>query len=355
MGCGSKPPDEVPAAPSRTITPAGRDTELWNDELFSQLRKDAGVPDDFLNQGWSYDKLEKGGGKGGTLMAFLWGMYIVKELSDGDHKTLLEVTQSYVEHLRNGESRICTVLLHYIDLDSGRKFFAMRNEVGSGPFLALYDCKGCADDKTLELEGKPILAVHKRIWNLSMWCGRCGWSEARRTYYKGKEDASRLQLRVSREQRDTLVKQLARDVEWLTRNNLMDYSFLVAIRSEAPANPSAHTLRTARPNVWPDGEDVFLCLSIIDFLQKWTCGKRCARGLKVFECNKATIPPSMYGERFRMHFEDCFVVSDEATKLGKEAPGSNLNTVAPPAGSKECVAEQEATSSANDNFDTRRE
>ena len=50
-----------------------------------------------------------------------------------------------------------------------------------------FDLKGCADDKTLVALGEPVHAVHKRIFNVGMWCGmRCGLlknatSRARRT------------------------------------------------------------------------------------------------------------------------------------------------------------------------------
>jgi len=319
---GKKP--EVPAVPTKTITPAGRECELWNDEYFSQLRKDAGVADDFLNEGWSYDQLIKGGGKGGTLMVFLWGKYIVKEMSEGDHVTMLEVTPSYVEHLHNGKSLICTVFLHFRDIPSGRRFFAMRNEVGNPPFKALYDLKGCADDKTIELDGQSVEAVHKRCWNVSMWCGKCRWSEDRRKYYKGKQDAAHLELKMTAEDREQLVKQLAYDMEWLASHNLMDYSLLVAHKTEAPAT------KTFLQSTGDNGEEVILCLSIIDFLQKWTCGKRVARGLKVFECNKATVPPRIYAKRFQRHFEKSFVASLPAQKLGQSAEAPKA--IAPPAG-----------------------
>lgn len=43
-------------------------------------------------------------------------------------------------------------------------------------------------------------------------------------------------------------------------------------------------------------------VSIIDFLQTWTVKKRVAMCAKALECNKATIPPEPYGERFSKHF-----------------------------------------------------
>jgi hypothetical protein len=319
-----KQPDVAPV-PSSTIKPAARECELWNDEYFSELRKDAGVPDDFLNEGWTYDKLQKGGGKGGTLMAFLWGKYIVKEMSAGDHKAMLAITSSYVEHLRGERSLICTIFLHYRDVESGRIFFVMRNEVGNGPFKALYDLKGCADDKTLERDGKSVEAVHKRIWQPHMWCGRCLWNEARRKYKKGKQDASKLHLQMSGDDRAQFVKSLAYDTEWLASQRLMDYSLLVAMKAEAPDTTTF--LRVPDEN----GQEAILCVSIIDFLQTWGCGKRCARGIKVFEGNKATVPPRIYGARFQRHFEECFVAGESPDIFGKQAVPQQAG-VAPPAG-----------------------
>jgi len=302
--------------PSSTIRPAGREVELWNDDLLTQLRQKYAIPDDFLNDGWSYDNMQSGGGKGGTLMAFLWGKYIVKEMSKGDHKCMLAIAHSYVKHLCDGDSMICTVLLHYKDVDSGRCFFVMRNEVGNGPFKALYDKKGCADDKILEFNGKPRKAMHKRCWNFSMWCGKCRWSHERHAYYAGKKDAAELQVRMPEDQRAKLVQQLAYDTEWMINEGLMDYSLLIALRADAPTIDSKCAYQAFEVN----GNKLYLGLSIIDFLQQWGCGKRCARAIKASECNKATVPPGIYGKRFQRHFEQCFSIHEPTALevLGKE-------------------------------------
>jgi hypothetical protein len=234
-------------------------------------------------------------------MAFLWGKYIVKEMSKGDHNAMLKVTESYVHHLHERQSRICVVFMHYRDVQSGRIFFAMRNEVGNGPFKALYDLKGCSDDKTLETNGKSRRAIHKRIWNCSMWCGKCRWDHERHAYYNGKKDAAHLNLPMPEDQCSKLIKSIEYDTEWLISKNLMDYSLLVALRTEPPSNGVERTFK-----VIENGTEAYLCVSIIDFLQKWTCGKRVARGLKVFECNKATVPPRVYGRRFHSHFSNTF-------------------------------------------------
>merc|ERR1719512_174537 len=50
-----------------------------------------------------------------------------------------------------------------------------------------------------------------------------------------------------------------------------------------------------------------ITISIIDFLQTWTCKKKLAQCLKIAEPNKATVPPDVYGSRFAKHFKKCFV------------------------------------------------
>lgn len=322
--------------PSQTITPAGREVLLFNDHLYSELRSLAGVPDDFTNGGWNFNQdFAGGGGKGGTLMAKLGTSYIVKELSPGDHKVLLDIATPYSEHVRGAESLLCPTYLHFKDVESGRLFFAMRNTVGAGELTALYDLKGCADDKAMVLDCKKIEAVHKRLWNVGMWCSKSGWSPERKTYYAGKVSARSLTLAIgTKAQRDTVVQCIKRDCDFLAKMRLMDYSLILAIK-QVPSGSAGGTgpSTTQRPLVrkGPDGQDITVHLSIIDFLQGWTTGKKVARVIKCAECNKATIPPRNYANRFARHFELRFsaFADDEAGASGQsEAPVS----IAPPAG-----------------------
>uniref|UniRef100_A0A7S1WCS2 PIPK domain-containing protein n=1 Tax=Alexandrium catenella TaxID=2925 RepID=A0A7S1WCS2_ALECA len=61
------------------------------------------------------------------------------------------------------------------------------------------------------------------------------------------------------------------------------------------------------PRPCADGTEVALCIGTIDFLQRWNLKKVAARAVKIFECNKATIPPDAYARRFCMHFEERFL------------------------------------------------
>merc|ERR1719203_1761495 len=101
------------------IRPGGRAVEFFNEQIFSELRAFAQVPDDFLNDGFRLDGLESGGGKGGELMARVGENYIVKCLSKGDHIVLLRIAGSYAQHVRTGETMLCPIYLHFRDQETG--------------------------------------------------------------------------------------------------------------------------------------------------------------------------------------------------------------------------------------------
>mmetsp|Transcript_52426 Transcript_52426/g.125257 ORF Transcript_52426/g.125257 Transcript_52426/m.125257 type:complete len:316 (+) Transcript_52426:86-1033(+) len=296
------------------INPAGRKVELFDDAVFAELRSKDDVPAAFINAGWDFDSdFKAGGGKGGTLMAMVGDSYIVKELSKGDHIALSKIARSYVRHVCDGETLLCPIYVHFVDVATGRFFLAMRNCIGTGENIVLYDLKGCADDKTLEKDGKKIPAVHKRIWNVGMWLGTSGWSPERHAYYRGKKDASTAEIQLEATQRDQVLSCICRDTQWLSQESLMDYSLLVAVREVSkqqsfPSKSATGASMAATPFVYSDesGRMLEVHISIIDFLQLWTSGKKVAMCIKVMERNKATVPPKQYGERFYAYASERF-------------------------------------------------
>lgn len=309
---------------------------MYNENVYSELRRLSKIPDDFVNAGWDLNSLEAGGGKGGTLMARVGDTFIVKELSQGDHNCLMEIAESYLEHVKAGDTVLCPIFLHFCYHE--RFFFAMRNTVGVGPFTALYDLKGCSDDKIIEREGEPVKAVHKRIWNVSMWMGKVAWSEDRIKYYEGKKEARKLEILLPVEHRDHCLRSIERDTEWLASMGLMDYSLLVAVK-ENPTVPPPSTSEAAtlgfKPYIFTnaDGKNVAVYISIIDFLQKWTMGKRVARCIKCMECNKATVPPKMYATRFSRHFTNQMsALPEDAAEIPSPTAKPPPAAIAPPAG-----------------------
>uniref|UniRef100_A0A6T0XCU5 PIPK domain-containing protein n=1 Tax=Alexandrium monilatum TaxID=311494 RepID=A0A6T0XCU5_9DINO len=297
------------------VCPAGRQVTLFNDEAFRQLRRLAGVPDDFANEGWSFESLEPSGAKGGCLMGFIGSEYVIKELSYDDHQSLLEIAQSYAQHVTTGPTLLSAILLHFEDSESGRRFFAMRNAVGSGPFLAMYDLKGCNDDKTLELFGHKIVTVPMLLRSAGQICGQLEAAEWY-AYNTGKWAAARADLVVTEAQRQEVVRLMRRDTAWLAQHRLMDYSLLVGMKTGKPGfAPTARLGQLALTRPCSDGSEVAVCVGIIDFLQRWNFKKVAARAVKCFECNKATIPPDAYARRFCLHFEERFVAAKAVEEL----------------------------------------
>lgn len=292
-----------------SIRPAGVEVRLFNDDYFVKLRRKLAVPDTFLNDDLCFERdLHAGSGKGGFAMAFLKDAFIVKEISEEDHKALLDVSRSYCEHVNGGPSRLCLVLLHFCDLRTSKKYFAMRNESGDTSTLKdLYDLKGCADDRTIIKNRQPITPVRKRIWNVHMWGGQCCWTPERSIYKDGKVAASRLKLGLSASQRVEVLAALRRDTDWLAREGLMDYSLIVGVRN-APAGALGPPKlgRQTIINLEADGTETSFDFGIIDFLQTWTKNKVVAQHIKCLETNKATIPPTPYASRFYVHFSRVF-------------------------------------------------
>jgi len=336
------------------IRPSGREVTLFNDEHFSQLRQLAGVSDDFVNSGWSFESLESGGAKGGCLMAFLGSEYVVKELSSGDHESLLQVTESYVEHVRGGDTTLCAILLHFQDQATGRTFFAMRNVMGSGPFLAMYDLKGCNDDKTLELFGRKIRAASMMLSHCGTWCGAVGSEYAYDEFSSGKWAAARVNLVVTDAQRKDVLRRIHRDTAWLKSHDLMDYSMLVGVKSGPPGfTEGNHVGRLPLVRSCRDGSEVAVCVGIIDFLQKWDWKKMVARTIKCAECNKATIPPNAYAMRFCEYFEDHFIstTNEKSKKANVEAeltPVAKLPTLLSDHGLGNCTLGKSASEHMNE-------
>jgi len=315
-----------------------KEVELWNDGLYQRVRDAHHVPDEFL-QGTvdiSSAHMMPNEGKGGSPLYMTDDrMYIVKEISAGDHHALLAHVEAYVERMVAGSSLLCPIYLHFRDPSSEKLFIAMRNLLPqAGPWTAKYDLKGCADDKTLERDGRKIHAVHKRCWYVTMWCS-CNWTPERVIYKEGKVSAHTLKIDLPEAVRDEVLRDLRLDADWLSDQGLMDYSLLIGIRrfpvdrlspedsaslqAEACAGVSGTSHQPVRQFAWLVGDEVIIIsVGIIDFLQTWTFGKKVARVVKMFECNKSTIPPCMYSARFQTHLAERFRSKDKLRRLSEE-------------------------------------
>lgn len=327
----------------------------FNDQHFAKIRSFIGLSDDFIDSSFSFETKENGGnmaaggGKGGNLMGFTNDrLFIIKELNNTDHNTLLKVAGDYAEHIIHPDgSLLCKIVAHFYHTGKMRNYMIMNNVtlspktkdvVGDKPAVkpkrrasGSYDLKGCNDDKILDYDGHRMEEVHKRIWNVHMWCGRCCWSDARKRYFDGKKAAYREQFHVTSAQKDDLMQWLRTSVHFLSERSLMDYSLMVSCVKFEASDPNtaqhianieeqrAATVNGQSVSPFPfisvvEGSVQVLHLGVIDYLQDWTCTKSLAMAIKVCERNKATIPPEEYGARFIRHFTDNFI--GDATDYG---------------------------------------
>lgn len=328
------------------VTCGDRDLPTYNDTQFAKIRAGLGISDSFLHD-FDFGAMGAGGGKGGNLLAIV-GDYVVKEMNDTDHNTLLNIAKIYADHVlevdRNGNqfgTMLCKVLCHFYDPGSKKKFMAMDNVTptpvppgvpeqtrpSKGSRRSTYDLKGCADDKTLSWNNEKVTEVHKRIFLPHMWCGTCLWSEDRRKYYDGKKNAARQEFHVTEAQKEKIEMWIKRDCTFLQDMGLMDYSLMVSTLTLSRDDPQSEAWINAAQD--PDADDSFpfvnvfnddvqvLHIGIIDFLQDWTCTKNLAMCIKFLECNKATIPPGWYAARFIETF--CWKFQNDAIEVAPPA------------------------------------
>mmetsp|Transcript_15889 Transcript_15889/g.49764 ORF Transcript_15889/g.49764 Transcript_15889/m.49764 type:complete len:335 (+) Transcript_15889:100-1104(+) len=311
----------------------GKAVEAFNDSEFVKIRERYGLDEVEFLKSIDFSKMEQGGGKGGMQMGFTSDkLYIVKELNGSDHHSLSAIAAEYCEHVLAAEgSLIARLFAHFAY--RGHNFVVMNNwmpppryEAAPAGLVDLlrsnfsqYDLKGCADDKTLKRRGESIPAVHKRVFNIPLWLGTLFWTEARQTYYSGKLHARDVAFHVSRAAHDDISAKVQRDVLFLQKCGLMDYSLVVSYhvlpRRDAEALDKVYRATSdagAQPYVGHKDKQTFVVyLGIIDFLQDWTTAKVVANCIKVAERNKATIPPRPYGERFAQFVKDKFVPTCE--------------------------------------------
>ena len=341
--------------PSGTTKLGGEEVVLLNDEHFSKIRKAMRVPTEILaTRGqWKFEDLKASGGKGGDMMGrssgSTFGKYFVKEVSGSDHSTLLKIAGEYADHVTSqGGSFICRFFMHVKHVNSGRFYVVMNNWIPSveaategrmtklerphDVYQFLYDLKGAADDKTQRRDSAAVPEVHMRCWHCRDICREyvCGTSvcgagtEKRKMYRDGKTHAFSRKFHVAADQRDTILRRIGKDVEFLTKLGLMDYSLIVGVKI-AKSGTDADELKAQGgflPGDSPDqpfsviddgsGDVTGYYIGVIDFLQEWTFKKTVANCIKTIACAPkplATVPPKVYGERFVTYFKNKFVVS----------------------------------------------
>lgn len=301
------------------------DCPTVEDAHFSAVRRAFGIADDFLAGVFDFKELGAGGGKGGDLMSRTsCGTFFVKELNAGDAKSLLreDFLEAYVNLITTGTSLLCKIVAVITHPNKGR-FLVMANCLPANveEWSGLYDLKGSADDKALVEDGERVPEVHKRCWNVSwMLCEASGCNKgvpARRTrYLAAKRRSFNFPIYVTKTQRAEILSALKRDVALFAEFNLMDYSMIVGVQRPPPGE-AARCLQEAQGDAGATprlhgkpyasrhgGDAVIAYFGIIDFLQAWTGGKKCAHVIKACCAPPpiSTISPKAYARQFSEFF-----------------------------------------------------
>jgi hypothetical protein len=109
------------ADPSKLIAVGQNKFPTYNDVHYAKIRAFIGLEDDFIDSTFSFNTKDKGGnmapggGKGGQLMGFTKDrLFIIKELNNTDHNTLLRYAEDYADHIVHPDgSLLCKVLAHF--------------------------------------------------------------------------------------------------------------------------------------------------------------------------------------------------------------------------------------------------
>jgi len=282
----------------------------YSDASFSRLRKKFRVSENFLKDNVDFNAKRDMGGKGGSKHVYSFdSKYILKTVTPADQATLLNISRDYADHVLNGKSMLARILLHFHY--NGQDWIAMNNwlpKENMTQFDDVYDIKGCDDDKKLVSTHEKVPIRRKRWYYMPYrwpFYSKATLDE-RYEYKQGKAEARRLHLPVSRRQKNLLMRVLTRDVEFLERHRLMDYSLVVGVKRNGKAIPifsNPHTKfgnRGLKVEVGSthNEEKKTYHIGIIDFLQVWNLKKRVAKMIKFREPNKSTMPPGFYAQRF---------------------------------------------------------
>eukprot|EP00469_Lotharella_globosa_P009934 CAMPEP_0167771680 /NCGR_PEP_ID=MMETSP0111_2-20121227/418_1 /TAXON_ID=91324 /ORGANISM="Lotharella globosa, Strain CCCM811" /LENGTH=254 /DNA_ID=CAMNT_0007661071 /DNA_START=867 /DNA_END=1628 /DNA_ORIENTATION=- len=223
---------------------------------------------------------------------------------------------------KNKSSALARILLHFTR--KGVPWIVMNNWLPNSDiekYDQVYDLKGCDDSKRLVDGGKTVI-IRRNRWYTPPYVWPIFSKEQidqRRIYKLGKIQAKTTEVHVTPSFKNEFMKTIERDISFLERHSLMDYSLILAMQS-SPVDPKGcifgrlrgfvsmfKTAISQRPSA------LRMCVSsvyqnkvhtyhfgVIDFLQTWNLKKQVARMIKFREKDKSTEPPQFYATRF-MH------------------------------------------------------
>eukprot|EP00668_Euglena_longa_P002234 GGOE01002579.1.p1 GENE.GGOE01002579.1~~GGOE01002579.1.p1 ORF type:complete len:836 (-),score=181.47 GGOE01002579.1:184-2691(-) len=262
----------------------------YNPTVFRQIRECFGIDTTTytrsLSDVWTTLKTP---GKSRALLYFAGMQFVIKTLTKPESKFLRSILYGYFRHVQANPNTLLTRFYGHHCLTSLAnnkqiRFVVMNNVFQTENFIhTKFDVKGSEYGRVASEQEKQS--------------GSCIYKDL---------DFKRRKLWIGPERRGLFLTQVGRDVEFLKRMSIMDYSMLVGIHdAEAPTQPQdGHT------------RSVFVCdeggmgsytqpeiyyIGIIDILQDFNLWKRAEYTIRSIIHGKKTIsavPPAAYAARF---------------------------------------------------------
>ena len=316
-----------PASQSMQLKIGVEKVSTLNDSHYCRVRLAYNVPNNFLEgDNFSFDEMCMPESKGGTMIGFSRDFsFMVKELNQEDHDSLLLCCEHLCKRVMESESFITPTLAHFTRAADGKNFFATISCLPvpkqHGFTCSRFDLKGNRDDKVEVWEGDKVEAVHNRCFNFTKcWygcdvsCCKCLQTESRKRYADGKNYAFTCPFNVTPTQRSVILESLGKDVDVLNTCGTMDYSLLVTVitTTEAEIAKNGELPKSLLPNqpivCAHDGRVLAYYMGVIDYLQQWTLGKQIAHLVKCCCAPHpiSTVPPLAYRHQFFDHFDEKF-------------------------------------------------
>eukprot|EP01127_Copromyxa_protea_P011493 TRINITY_DN2889_c0_g1_i1.p1 TRINITY_DN2889_c0_g1~~TRINITY_DN2889_c0_g1_i1.p1 ORF type:complete len:790 (+),score=138.34 TRINITY_DN2889_c0_g1_i1:39-2408(+) len=300
---GKRRPDEV--LRFKTFSP----------KVFEEIREQFQVtPQEIIDSfDWGKFKTIKGEGKSGAfLLLSKDNRFVIKTATKKERDVMWDLLPSYCSHIaKNPDTLIPRIYAMFGFRHSGDggwgcvRFLVQNNVFGNGQFppKERYDLKGSTYGRSVPLTDRDKVTTLKDQDIL----------DARRKFFIAEDTA-------------TLLKaQITRDVNYLAKQDLMDYSLLVGIHYPSPSDPPSNV--TSPPptqflskfqkaegallghNVFKQTEERYY-IGIIDILTKygsWKSAETFFKSFSVTEQQLSSVPAPTYAARFINFMNDLIV------------------------------------------------
>lgn len=302
----------------------GEDASIteYEPEIFNDLRKKDEINDDIMIRVFSpsknknaIDKMSESKGKSGSFFFYSHDRkFIIKTITDGERKTLLEILHEYYNYIRDHKESLITkiygIYTVVIKNASSVNIILMQNLFGCSPMhiQRMFDLKGST--------------VQRKTKNPQKWRRE---QVLKDLDYSWLTKIERKLINFKEEDSKNIENILKSDINFYSKMQLMDYSLLfIIIDYPNKIDPDYNQIigflddPKYKGHVYKsDNENYIYIVGIIDYLQKFNTKKKFEHFVKGLIYGKesnmiSAVRHELYGERFfNFMTKNVFIHRDE--------------------------------------------